>query len=77
MILFLFRGVQRGYFSFQGERGEIMKADELLISVKELPWRKPISLVGYDSMSDSAICHQPRIAPDDMGASQHQPPVTT
>jgi hypothetical protein len=40
---FLFRGVQRGYFSFQRERGEIMKADELLISVKELPWQKPIS----------------------------------
>ena len=34
---FLFRGVQRGYFSFQRERSEIMKADELLISAKELP----------------------------------------
>jgi hypothetical protein len=40
---FLFRGVQRGYFSFQRERGEIMKADELLISVRELPGQKPIS----------------------------------
>lgn len=29
---FLFRGVQRGYFSFQRECGEIMKADKLLIS---------------------------------------------
>jgi hypothetical protein len=34
---FLFRGVQRGYFFFQSERGEIMKVDELLISAKELP----------------------------------------
>jgi hypothetical protein len=33
-LSFLFRGVQRGYFSFHGERGEIMKADELLISAK-------------------------------------------
>jgi hypothetical protein len=41
---FLFRGVQRGYFSFQRERSEIMKVDELLISAKELPWRKLISL---------------------------------
>jgi hypothetical protein len=41
---FLFRGVQRGYFSFQRERSEIMKVDELLISAKELPWQKPISL---------------------------------
>jgi hypothetical protein len=28
---FLIRGVQRGYFSFQWKRSEIMKADELLI----------------------------------------------
>jgi hypothetical protein len=28
------------------------------------------------SMSALAICHQPRIAPDDMGASQYQPSVT-
>jgi hypothetical protein len=34
---FLFRGVQRGYFSFQRERSEIMKADELLISAEEFP----------------------------------------
>jgi hypothetical protein len=34
---FLFRGVQRGYFSFQRERSEIMKADELLILAEELP----------------------------------------
>jgi hypothetical protein len=27
-------------------------------------------------MSALAICHQPRIAPDDMGASQYQPSVT-
>src|SRR5580700_9422620 len=31
---------------------------------------------GLASISDSAICHQPRIAPDDMGASQYQPSVT-
>src|SRR5271157_227210 len=37
------RGVQRGYFSFQRERSEIMKADGLLISAEELPWRNPIS----------------------------------
>jgi hypothetical protein len=40
---FLFRGVQRGYFSFQRERSEIMQANELLISAEELPWRNPIS----------------------------------
>jgi hypothetical protein len=34
---FLFRGVQRGYPSFQRERSEIMKADELPISAEELP----------------------------------------
>jgi len=28
----LFRGVQRGYFSFQRERGETMKAHDLLVS---------------------------------------------
>ena len=39
---FLFRGVQRGYFSFQRERNEIMKPDGLLISAEELPWRNPI-----------------------------------
>ena len=27
-------------------------------------------------MSALAICHQPRIAPDDMGASQYEPSVT-
>jgi len=27
-------------------------------------------------VSALAICHQPRIAPDDMGASQYQPSVT-
>jgi hypothetical protein len=27
-------------------------------------------------MSALAICHQPRIAPDDLGASQYQPSVT-
>jgi hypothetical protein len=42
-LSFLFRGVQRGYFSFWTERNEIMKADELLIAAKELPWQKPIS----------------------------------
>jgi hypothetical protein len=42
-LSFLFRGVQRGYFSFQRERSEIVKADELLISAKELPWQKLIS----------------------------------
>ena len=41
---FLFRGVQRGYFSFQSERSEIMKVGEWLISAKELPWQKMISL---------------------------------
>jgi hypothetical protein len=40
---FLFRGVQRGYFSFQRVRSEIMKADELLISARGLPWQKPVS----------------------------------
>jgi hypothetical protein len=39
----VFRGVQRGYFSFQREHSEIMKTDELLISAKELPWQKTIS----------------------------------
>ena len=34
---FLFRGVQRGYFSFQRERSEIMKANELVISAEEPP----------------------------------------
>jgi hypothetical protein len=42
-LFFLFRGVQSGYFSFQRERSEIMKADELLISAEELPRRNPIS----------------------------------
>jgi len=42
-LSFLFRGVQRGYPSFQKEPSEIMKADESLISAKELPWQKPIS----------------------------------
>jgi hypothetical protein len=32
-----------GYISFQTKRNEIMKVNELLISVKELPWQKPIS----------------------------------
>jgi len=40
---FLFRGVKRGSFSFQRERSEIMKADGLLISTKELLWQKLIS----------------------------------
>jgi hypothetical protein len=40
---FLFRGVQRGIFSFQRERSELMKADELPISAKKLSWQKPIS----------------------------------
>jgi hypothetical protein len=43
-LSFLFRGVQRRYFSFQRERSEIMKVDEWLISAKELPWQKMISL---------------------------------
>jgi hypothetical protein len=41
--MFLVRGVQRGHFSFQRERSEIMKTDELLISAIGLPWQKPIS----------------------------------
>jgi hypothetical protein len=36
---FLFRGVQRGYFSFQRKCSEIMKADELLISGRGLRGR--------------------------------------
>jgi hypothetical protein len=45
---FLFRGVQRGYFSFQSERSEIMNADELKIlsqrtSVAEDHFRLPIT----------------------------------
>ena len=35
-LSFLFRGVQRRYFSFQKERSEIKKADELLTSVEGL-----------------------------------------
>jgi hypothetical protein len=42
-LFFSLRGVQRGYFSFHRKRSEIMKADELLISAEELPWRNPIS----------------------------------
>jgi hypothetical protein len=38
-LFFLFRGVQRGYFSFQRERSETMKADELLISAVRLHCR--------------------------------------
>jgi hypothetical protein len=40
---FLFRGVQRGYFSFQRERSEIMKRDELSISTKDFTSEKPTS----------------------------------
>jgi hypothetical protein len=54
---FLFRGVQRGYFSFQRERSEIMKADEPLISAKELPCRSRFPFADHGSMSDSAIYH--------------------
>jgi hypothetical protein len=43
-FLFLFRGVQRGYFSFQTVRSEILKADELLISARGLPWRSRFPL---------------------------------
>src|SRR5947207_409813 len=57
---FLFRGVQRGYFSFQRERSEITKVDELLISAEELPWRKPIPLADHSSMSALAIMHKSR-----------------
>jgi hypothetical protein len=39
---FLFRGVQRGYFSVQRKCSEIMKADGLLISAEELSSRNPI-----------------------------------
>jgi hypothetical protein len=56
---FLFRGVQRGYFSFQRERSEIMKVDELLISAKGLPWRSRFPLADHGSMSDSAIRTKP------------------
>ena len=52
---FLFRGVQRGYFSFQRERSEIMKADDPLISAKELPCRSRFPLADHGSMSDSAM----------------------
>ena len=55
---FLFRGVQRGYFSFQRERSEIMKADEPLISAKELPYRSRFPLADHGSMRDSAILHE-------------------
>jgi hypothetical protein len=54
---FLFRGVQRGYFSFQGERSEIMKADELLISAKGVHWQKSFLFANHGSPSDSAISH--------------------
>jgi hypothetical protein len=54
---FLFRGVQRGYFSFQRERSEIMKADDPLISAKELTSRSRFPLADHGSMSDSAISH--------------------
>jgi hypothetical protein len=37
--MFLIRGVQRGYFSFQRGCSEIMKADELLISARGLRGR--------------------------------------
>jgi hypothetical protein len=56
---FLFRGVQRGYFSFQSERSEIMKVDEWLTSAKELPWQKMIPFADHGSMSDSALWHKP------------------
>ena len=36
------------------ERGEIMRADELLISVKNFPGRSRFPLADYGSMSDSA-----------------------
>jgi hypothetical protein len=52
---FLFRGVQRGYFSFQRERSEIMKADDPLISAKELPCRSRFPLADHGSMSELAI----------------------
>jgi hypothetical protein len=43
LVFFLFRGVQRGYFSFQRKHCVMMKADEPLISARGLPWQNPIS----------------------------------
>ena len=43
-LFFLFRGVQRGYFSFQRERSETMKADKLLISAIRLHCRSRLCL---------------------------------
>jgi hypothetical protein len=40
---FLFRGVQRGDFSFQRERSEIMKGDELLTQPKGFTGEEPTS----------------------------------
>jgi hypothetical protein len=37
-----------------------MKADELLISAEELPWREFDFLAGHGSMSDLAIMHKSR-----------------
>ena len=56
---FLFRGVQRGYFSFQRSCSEIVKADELLISARGLRCRSRFPLADSRSMSDSAICTNP------------------
>jgi len=36
-----------------------MKADEPLISAKELPYRSRFPLADHGSMSDSAICTKP------------------
>jgi PadR family transcriptional regulator, regulatory protein PadR len=47
---FLFRGVQRGYFSFQREPSEIMSADGPLISAGGLPWQN-IKLLWTSQMS--------------------------
>ena len=55
---FLFRDVQRGYFSFHRERSEIVKADGLLLSAEKLPWRNPLSSCRSRLKSDSAIWHQ-------------------
>ena len=64
---FLFRGVQRGYFSFQRERSEIMKADEIADSrPKNFPGGTGFPLADHSSMSDSAIMRKSRCIPADM-----------
>ena len=52
---FLFRGVQRGYFSFQRVRSEVVKADELLLSARRLRGRNVFPLADHGAMTASAI----------------------